>query len=125
MRKCQRGFIYPVTLSIFLLFLSCFLVITSLFLTEKRMYHNSKELLVQEYYFMSSVKAVEKELQMGEYAQQGALQLKKGTVDYSIEQTTDTILKVEYRLRTKNVETVGYSYFDRLENKMTKWVEAK
>ncbi|MCT2346299.1 ComGG family competence protein [Niallia taxi] len=89
------------------------------------MYHNSKELLVQEYYFMSSVKAIEKELQMGEYAQQGALQLKKGTVDYSIEQTTNTILKVEYRLRTKNVETVGYSYFDRRENKMTKWVEVK
>ncbi|TRZ37602.1 hypothetical protein CEQ21_19345 [Niallia circulans] len=125
MTKCQNGFIYPITLAIFLLVLSFFLVITSLFLTEKRIHHNSKELLVQEYYFMSSVKAVEKELQLDEYGQQGALPFEKGSVEYSIEQTTDTILKVEYRLRTKTVETVGYSYFDRHENKMTKWVEAK
>ena len=126
MIKCQKGFIYPITLSVYLLVICFFLVITGIFINEKKTYKDSKLLLVQEYYFMSTVKELEGELQSDNYKLSGEYRYRKGEVTYSIEQISDILLKVEYRLYADKADPIiAYSYFDREENRMTKWVELK
>lgn len=126
MIKGQKGFIYPIALSIYLLVISFFLVITGIFINEKKTYKDSKLLLTQEYYFMSSIKELEGELQSGKYNLSGEYRYRKGEVTYSIERISDILSKVEYRLYTdQEAPIIAYSYFDMEENRMTKWVEAK
>ncbi|MCE4047067.1 MULTISPECIES: competence type IV pilus minor pilin ComGG [Bacillaceae] len=126
MIKTENGFIYPVTLSVYLLVICFFLVITGIYINEKRIYNDSKLLLIQEYYFMSTVKQLEEELRADRHMLTGEFHYRTGEVAYTVEQVSDDVLKVEYRLFADKMEPMkAYSYFDRGENRMTKWVEVK
>lgn len=126
MRNNEKGFIYPLTLCVYLLFISFFLMMVDLFINEKRLAIESQEVLKQDYYFMSVVKNVETILrQEGTTVSSGSFTFKNATVQYSISNDEADTIKINYVLiADPNYRIVGSSYFDTVSKKMTKWVDS-
>jgi competence protein ComGG len=77
MKKNENGFTYPLTLSILIIFLFFFSIRVEQLLSERKMAHETKKILEQEYYLLSSAKKIEKILQDGDPIQP------KGTFNYN------------------------------------------
>jgi hypothetical protein len=125
MMKSQRGFTYPLTLSLLLSFLIFFSIQVEQLLAEEKMFHETKKILLEEYYMLISIKNVERKLQTGEIiAQKGAFPYLNGYVSYQADLPSGSTQKITFTLQLPTGETiVGNGYFDKNLKKLTKWVE--
>lgn len=121
----EKGFTYPLVLMIIILF--CFFLTYQLqfFLAEKKFFHESNVVLKQEYYMHTAVKKVEASLQKYLISTgSGQYPFQNGVVSYRIEEYSSNLLKITLTLKLNTLEVnVSYAYYDKIQMKMTKWVE--
>lgn len=125
MIKNQKGFTYPLTLSILIVFLIFFSTRVEQLLLDRKIFHETKVILQQEYYLNVSVKKVEKFLQTENPLQaSGTFQFQSGNLEYQVDFPSANSQKVTLTLHLDSGNsTVGYAFYDRKAKKMTKWVE--
>lgn len=127
MKNNERGFTYPLTLCIVILFLLFFSMHVEKLLTKRKLAHETAAILQQEYYFLSSVKKVEKLFQSGgTIPAKGTIIYLKGTMEYQAETPIGFVQKVNFTVRLDSNEAViGRGFFDTRSKKLIKWVELK
>lgn len=125
MIRNEKGFTYPLTFSIILLFGVLITMYIEFHLLEVRFFKESEMILKQEYYLLSSVKRVESTFIMDEdFTSGGVFIFSDGKVTYETSKLTDTLFLTTYSLQIGSIpEILGYSYFDEEEGKMIKWLE--
>ncbi|WP_312471747.1 competence type IV pilus minor pilin ComGG [Neobacillus sp.] len=127
MKNNEKGFTYPLTLCLLLLFLLFFSLHVEQLLTERKMAHETAVILQQEYYFLSSVKKIEGIFQTGgTIPSKGTITYVNGNMDYQAETPTGYVQKVNFTLRLRSDEAIiGRGFFDTRTKKLIKWVELK
>ncbi|MDQ0197313.1 competence type IV pilus minor pilin ComGG [Neobacillus ginsengisoli] len=124
MRKNEKGFTYPLTLCVLILFLLFFSSHVERLLTEKEMAHETALILQQDYYFLTTVKKIEKLYQSTGIQLKGSFKYINGKMDYQAETPIGTSQKISFTLRLNSGETViGRGYFDIKLKRMVKWLE--
>jgi competence protein ComGG len=94
-------------------------------LTEEKMFHETKNILMEEYYMLVSIKNVERKLQSGEpITPKGSFPYLKADVNYQADLPIGSSQKITFTLQLPSGETiVGIGYFDKNLKKLTKWIE--
>ena len=127
MIRNEKGFTYPLTFCMILLFSMFIAIYLEQFIAEKKINKESETIFKQEYYFLSSVKHVENELSLMEDKDDlliGSLFFSHGSDDYRTEKLPEELLKVTFDLRMENLPVViGIGYYDTEKGKMIKWIE--
>ncbi|MCQ6278085.1 competence type IV pilus minor pilin ComGG [Bacillus sp. EB600] len=125
MSKNQKGFTYPLTLAILITFLIFFSIQVQQLLTERKMHQETKIILQQEYYMLTTVKKMEGKLQSGDLVEtKGTFQFLNGYVDYQADLPSGSTQKITFTLHLHSGETaVGFGYFDKNLKKLVKWIE--
>jgi ComG operon protein 7 len=125
MRKNERGFTYPLTLVVLILFLTIFSFRVEQLLTERKLAYETAIILQEEYYFHSSVRRVEKLMQTGGVIPTGgSFSFLKGSMSFQAESPIGMIQKVNFTLRMNSGETVsGRGFFDNTSKKLVRWTE--
>jgi hypothetical protein len=125
MKNSEHGFTYPLTLCTLLLFLVFFSMHIEQLLSERKIALETKEILMQEYYFLSSAKKVESVYQtVGKMPAKGTLEYINGTMNYRAETPSSYLQIVDFTLVLHMREPiVGYAYFDTRSRTIIKWVE--
>ncbi|MBY0122409.1 competence type IV pilus minor pilin ComGG [Bacillus sp. S/N-304-OC-R1] len=124
MIKNEKGFTYPLTFSIILIFALLITMRIEFYLLEFRFYKESETNLKQEFYFYSSVKQMETILSEEDEVYSGVFIFNDGEVSYQTTKLTETLFMTTFSLRMESSgEILGYGYFDREEGKMIKWLE--
>ncbi|MBT2726549.1 hypothetical protein J7E63_06330 [Bacillus sp. ISL-75] len=128
MKNNEKGFTYPLTLCLIILFLLFFSVRIEQLLSERKMAHETAIILQEEYYFLSSIKKVEVIFQKsGILPVKGTISFVNGTMDYQAETPTGYVQKVNFILHLHAVakSVIGRGYFDTRTKRLSKWVELK
>jgi hypothetical protein len=125
MRKSERGFTYPLTLVVFILFLSIFSFRVEQLLSERNLSHETTVILQEEYYFHSSFKKIEKILQSGGVIPvKGSFSYQKGIMEYQADIPIGSVQRIIFTLKLQSGETVsGRGFFDLATKRMIKWAE--
>jgi hypothetical protein len=125
MRKNEKGFTYPLTLCVLIVFLLFFSSRVELLLAERRIAQQTETILQEEYYFYSSAKKLEKCLQSGGTIQsKGTFKYGNGNMDYQAGTTSGGVQTINFTLRfNSGITVVGRGYFDTKLKKMVKWFE--
>lgn len=124
MIRNEKGFTYPLTFSIILLFAFLITMHIEYYLLEFRFFKESEASLKQEYYFLSSMKQMEDILSEEDKVYTGVFIFKDGEVRYQISKLTETLFMTTFMLRADSIsEVLGYGYFDSEEGRMIKWLE--
>lgn len=120
----EKGFMFPITLCILLLF-SIFLTIhLNQYLSDKRYLVEVEHFERNQYYFLQSLKKVENLLMLDSFNVEGTFIYEKGLVDYEIVDMNEELLRINFRLNTEEqTDLTATAYFNRNLQKMTKWVE--
>ncbi|MDF1507602.1 competence type IV pilus minor pilin ComGG [Robertmurraya sp. DFI.2.37] len=120
-----RGFTFPVTLCILLLFSSFLAVHFQQYVMEKRFQFELAEFERNQFMFLQSLKKVETLLSTEEqFKKTGQFHYENGTVTYQIEELGPGQLQISFRLFTSSQgELTGVGYFDQELQKMVKWTE--
>jgi ComG operon protein 7 len=127
MKKDERGFAYPLTLVVLLLFLLIFSYRVEQLLTERKLANETEKILQEEYYFHSSVKKLEKIYQTDETIPlKGTFSFSNGVIEYQAEASIGSSQTVSFRLMMKTGETlICRGFFDNKTKKLVKWTELK
>jgi hypothetical protein len=127
MRKGEKGFTYPLTLMMLLLFLLVFSVKIEWLMAERKMAHEQSIIMQEEYYYLSTVKKVVHLYQSGTAIPvKSTIIYTKGTMEYQSEIPNGSTQKINFILRLNTGETVGArGFFDTSSKKLTKWIELK
>ncbi|MBV7507466.1 hypothetical protein KW850_19685 [Bacillus sp. sid0103] len=128
MKNNERGFTYPLTLCLLIIFLLFLSERIEVLLSERKIAHETNTIQLEEYYFLSSVKKVE-----GMYQKSGTLPVKgtitfvMGTMDFQTEAPIGYVQKVNFTFHfpKDNVTANGRGYFDTRTKRLTKWLELK
>lgn len=126
MKLNENGFTYPLTLSLLVLFNFFLLINVEHYLAEKRMYSQTKVILQQEYYMMTSVKKLEELLINNPISNlSGTYQYENGVTTYVIEPVLNTTtMKVTITFTLHSGEKfIGVGIYDKAVQKMVKWTE--
>lgn len=124
MIKNERGFTYPLTLSILLLISLLLTVHLELYLNEKRIIAEENVLLKQEFYFFRTLKHVEELLRGNESSVSGVLSFHNGYVAYQTKLLSEEQVEVTYQMYLEDeYELTANSFYDKNIDRMTKWVE--
>lgn len=127
MKKNERGFAYPLTLVVLLLFLLIFSYRVEQLLTERKFADVTETILQEEYYFHSSVRKIEKIYEMDERIPlKGTFAFSNGNIEYQAEEPIGSSQTVHFTLKMKTGETlICRGYFDKKAKKLMKWIELK
>jgi hypothetical protein len=128
MKNNENGFTYPLTLCLLIIFLVFLSMHIEKLVSERRIAHETAVILQEEYYFLSSVKKIEKAFQTnGTLPVKGTFWFVHGYMEYQAEPPAGYIQKVNFTLHLDpGVETViGRGFYDTKTMKLTKWVEFK
>ncbi|OLS41704.1 competence type IV pilus minor pilin ComGG [Bacillus sp. MRMR6] len=125
MRNNEKGFTFPLTLTITLLFLIIFSYRLEQLVTERRLSHETAIIIQQEYYYHSSVKKLEKVLQSGGTIQpKGSYSFTNAHIAYQTENLIGTTQRINFTLTMASGETSSYrGIFDLHLKKLVKWIE--
>ncbi|WP_342432299.1 competence type IV pilus minor pilin ComGG [Neobacillus sp. FSL H8-0543] len=125
MRRNEKGFTYPLTLVMLLLFLLVFSFKVEQLLTERKLVHETAVILQEEYYFHTSVKKIEIALQSADAVPvQGMFSYQYGEVTYQAAVPIKSLQSILFTLRMKSGETVvARGFFDTNLKRLIKWVE--
>jgi hypothetical protein len=127
MRKGEKGFTYPFTLMMLLLFLLFFTMRIELLTAEKRMAHENLIIMQEEYYYHSTVRKIEKLYQSGTpVPAKSTFVFSKATMDCQSENPVGTVQRMNFTLTMNTGEKcIARGFFDLTTKKLTKWVELK
>jgi hypothetical protein len=127
MKNNEKGFTYPLTLCLLIIFLSFFSLRIEHLLSERRMAHETETILQEEYYYLSSVKKIEAIFQKnGTLPSKGTFSYVKGTMDYQAEPPTGYVQKVNFTLHLAGDKTaIGRGFFDTRTKRLSNWAELK
>jgi hypothetical protein len=125
MRNNEKGFTYPLTLVLLILFLTVFSFRVEQLVMERKLAHETAVILQEEYYFHSSSKKIEKLMQSGTVIPaKGTFSYLKGSIDFQADSPIGSLQKINFTLRLNTGETVvGRGFFDIATKKMIKWTE--
>lgn len=120
----EKGFMFPVTLCVLLLF-SLFLSLHfNLYLSEKRSSIEIEHFERNQFYFLQALKKVEQLLLEEGYPLTDIFFYEKGTVTYSVSELEPELLQITYRLNTEvHTDLLAMSYYDTALQRTIKWVE--
>lgn len=122
----ERGFTYPLTFMLLLLFSLFLIYVTEQYLSEKRIFLASEIILQQEYYMASSVKEAEQRLQSDPTTLYGQLFYNYGHVSFRVEDVDAATLLITFEGKlVTNEKWEGYGYYDKENQKMIQWLERK
>jgi hypothetical protein len=122
----NKGFIYPLSLCVFLLFIHFLFLLYGIYETKKGIEISVKSSNMQEYYFLTSLLYIEEQLATQENpVLSGQKVFLHGQVFYTITQNSATTFKIDYKLNLQGGinQVVATSYYDKEQHKMTNWVE--
>lgn len=120
----ERGFMFPVTLCILLIFITFLSVHFNQYISEKRYLIELEDFERNQYYFLQSLKKVEHQLSEGVPAPNGTFIYQEGTVTVSTSEMGTNQLQITFRLHTEaQTDLTAMSYYDLDLQKMTKWIE--
>jgi hypothetical protein len=127
MKSTEGGFTYPLTLILFLLFLLLFSVKVEQLLGERKMAHETQTIFQQEYYYLNSIKKIEKLYQSySTLPIKGQFTYANGRMDYQAETPIGSTQKVNFTLQLTSGELVrGKGTFDITKKKLSRWEEPK
>ncbi|MCM3114814.1 ComGG family competence protein [Neobacillus sp. MER 74] len=128
MKNNESGFTYPLTLCLLIIFLLFLSSRIEVFLSERKIAHETNTIMLEEYYFLSSVKKIESIYQKtGILPAKGTLPYVKGNIDYQTETPIGYIQKVNFtlHLNTDGITVNGRGYFDTRTKRLSKWLELK
>ena len=125
MIKNEQGFTYPLTLSVLIIFLLFFSIRVEQLLSERKMARETKKILVQEYYMLSSAKKLEKSIQKGETLQsKGIFSYKYGKMNFQTNLPLNNVQEISFTLHLDTGEiSKGIGYYDIDSKKMVNWIE--
>ncbi|MDQ0156406.1 competence type IV pilus minor pilin ComGG [Robertmurraya andreesenii] len=120
----EKGFMFPVTLCILLIFMTFLSIHFNQYISEKRYLLEIEDFERNQFYFLLSMKKVESQLQEGLLTSKGNFIYEEGTVSYSISKIATDLFQITYRLNTdEQTDLVAMSYYDTNVQKMVKWLE--
>jgi hypothetical protein len=129
MLRNEKGFAFPVSLSILLASCLSLLILLGQNVSEARLLNEKEQILKQDYYLLSSVKRLERHLgDMGEEEtlQPGSFIFKEGTVTYTMTELAGSLFEISFTLAIESQKPiVTYAFYDRDRGKMIKWTEKK
>lgn len=125
MKKDERGFAYPLTLAVLLLFVLIFTFRVEQLLTERKLAAVTETILQEDYYFHSSIKKIEKILETGEtLPSKGTFSYSNGNIEYQAETPIGSSQRINFTLKMKSGETlICRGFFDTKVKKLMKWTE--
>lgn len=122
----EKGFTFPFTFIILLLFSFFLAYFTEQYILEKKIFTTSEKILMQEYYMVFAVKEVERSLQHAEPIVTGTFEYTNGSVSYFIEDISEEIMHVTFQGELATAEQwSGIGFYDKREQKMIKWKERR
>lgn len=120
----EKGFLFPVTLCILLLFSIFLLVHFNQYVTEKRLLLEVEEFERNQFYFLQSLVKIESELAGGEYDVAGTYRYERGDVSFTVMETDTNLYQITFQLITEHQNALsGIGYYDPSLQKIIKWVE--
>lgn len=120
----EKGFMFPVTLCILLLFTIFLSVQFNQYIIEKRFLIEIEHFERNQYYFLQSLQQIEKQLQEGSSATSGSFTYENGAVTYSITSEGSNLLQITLRSKLDTTEeAMGIGYYNKDLKKLTKWLE--
>lgn len=120
----EKGFMFPVTLCILLLFSVFLSVQFNQYVIEKKHKIELEQFEKNQYYFLQSLKKVELLLSQEIYEPNGSFMYEGATVTYSVIDLGTNILQISFRLTTdSDLQTTATANFDKESQKISKWVE--
>lgn len=126
----ERGFIYPVTLCLLLLFSTFLSIQFHQYISDKRFLKEIETFERNQFYFLQSIKRIEKNLnEITEETEeiqrfQGKFLYDNGVVTYTIEESGTNFVKVILRVRDESGSEVdGFGYYDKEFKQMVQWEE--
>jgi len=121
----EKGFTYPLTLCMLIIFSIVLVIHIDQYVIEKRMFMETETILKQDYYLLSSVRKVETILATNvEIVNSGSFEFYDGHADYQLKKITDTIWEINIQLMTgKKITITGIAYYDSDRQKVIQWVE--
>jgi hypothetical protein len=128
MRNNERGFTYPLTLCLLIIFLVFFSMHIEKLLSERKIAHETAVILHEEYYFLSSVRKIEITFQTdGTFPAKGTFKFVNGYMDYQAEPPAGYIQKVNFTLHLNpgGETATGRGFFDTRTKRLSKWIELK
>ncbi|MBL4951417.1 hypothetical protein JK635_04070 [Neobacillus sp. YIM B02564] len=125
MKKNEKGFTYPLTLCLLIVFLLFFSMNVGRLLFERKVAHETETILQQEYYYLSTVKKIEKTIEAtGSIPKNGKIPYQEGVMDYKTELPAGDSQKVNFTLRLHSgITAYGSGVFDLQTMKLIKWTE--
>ncbi len=125
MIKNEKAFTLPLTLSIVIVFILFLSLQVEQLLAERKMFQETKSIFEQEYYMLSSIKKIERQLQSGESVpSKGKMTYLFGNMEYQIDLPYGSTQKITLTLVLKSGAMAGgYAYYDNNTQKIIKWVE--
>ncbi|WP_191090620.1 competence type IV pilus minor pilin ComGG [Niallia endozanthoxylica] len=126
LRHNQKGFTYPLTLCMLILFSTILAIYLEQYLTEKRMLTETENILKQEYYIVSTLKTMEESLAVeGRTNHTGSIEFYDGQAEYVIEEITGSLWEIKLQIKTgiDSRQFSGTAFYDTDYKKIIKWVE--
>ncbi|MFB6465832.1 competence type IV pilus minor pilin ComGG [Cytobacillus sp. Hz8] len=121
----EKGFTYPLTFILFLLFTIFLSIQTELYVSEKKVLKEAEQNLEKEYYFKQAVNDIQKALQEnGQDMKSGTLAYMDGEVDYLIKDLTAEVSQITFQIHfPENEKVTGMAFYDKKLKIMIKWYE--
>jgi len=126
LRRNQKGFTYPLTLCMLILFSTILVIYLEQYVIETRMLAETENLLKQDYYIVSTLKTMEENLATeGRTNNAGSIQFYDGQAEYVIEEMTESLWEIKLRIKMgiDNQQFSGTAFYDTNYKKIIKWVE--
>ena len=94
---------------------------------ERKMAHENFTIMLEEYYYDSTVRKIEKLYQLGTpIPAKGTFVFSKSTMEYQSENPVGTVQRINFTLLLNTGEKcIARGFFDLTTKKLTKWVELK
>lgn len=123
----EKGFTYPLTFLLVVLFSLFLAYFTEQYISEKRVFSETEKILQQEYYLVHAVKTIEAGLQRGDLSTlNGIMTYLGGEVSYAVVELSDQLLQMKFDgLLVTNEQWGGEGLYDIEAGKMIKWVERR
>ncbi|MCM3566627.1 competence type IV pilus minor pilin ComGG [Neobacillus mesonae] len=127
MNNSEKGFTYPFTLCLLILFLLFFSMNVERLLSERKLMHETETIQQQEYYFLSTVKKLENRLvSEGVIPTKGTIQFQEGIMNFQAEPPSGSSQTVNFTLSLKSgITALGSGVFDTESKKLIKWIESQ
>lgn len=122
--KNERGFMFPIAISLLLIFLTSTFIFIHQYYIEKEFIQQKANYEQDQFYLLQSLKRVEKFLHEGNYVSKGTFFYDYGNVTYSIDDRDENLLSIQFELLRENgVKINGVGFFDMEQMRTVKWIE--